>query len=44
MPEDRKNNKDKWITGTSNGKTKNLLNPKPNPKVHNAFAIGVVHV
>jgi hypothetical protein len=24
---------------TGNGKTKNLLNPKPNPKVHNAFAI-----
>ncbi len=24
---------------TGNGKTKNLLNPKSNPKVHNAFAI-----
>ncbi len=24
---------------TSNGKTKNLLNPKPKPKLHNTFAI-----
>ncbi len=36
---DRENNNDKWIMVTGNGKTKNLLNPKPNPKVHNAFAI-----
>jgi hypothetical protein len=28
-----------WITVTGNSKTKILLNPKPNPKVHNAFAI-----
>jgi hypothetical protein len=39
MPEDGENNNDKWITVTGNGKAKNLLNPKPNPKVHNAFAI-----
>jgi hypothetical protein len=39
MPEDRENNNDKWITVPGNGKTNNLLNPKPNPKVHNAFAI-----
>jgi hypothetical protein len=39
MPEDREKNNDNWITVTANGKTKNLLNPKPNPKVHNAFAI-----
>jgi hypothetical protein len=38
-PEDKENNNDKWIRVTGNGKTKNLLNPKPNPKVHNAFAI-----
>jgi hypothetical protein len=38
MPEDKKDN-DNWITVTGNGKTKKLLNPKPNPKVHNAFAI-----
>jgi hypothetical protein len=38
-PEDRQNDNDKWITGTGNGKTKHLLNPKPKPKVHNAFAI-----
>ncbi len=37
--EDGENNNDKWITVTGNGKTKKLLNPKPNPKVHNAFAI-----
>jgi hypothetical protein len=30
---------DKWITVTGNGKTKNLLNPKPKHKLHNAFAI-----
>jgi hypothetical protein len=39
MLEDGKNSNDKWITVTGNGKTKNLLNPKSNPKVHNAFAI-----
>jgi hypothetical protein len=39
MPEDGENNNGKWITVTGNGKTKNLLNPKPNHKVHNAFAI-----
>jgi hypothetical protein len=39
MPEDGENNNDKWITVTGHGKTQNLLNPKPNPKVHNAFAI-----
>ncbi len=27
------------IMVTGNGKTKNLLNPKPKPKLHNAFAI-----
>ncbi len=32
-------NDDKWITVTGNSKTKNLLIPKPKPKVHNAFAI-----
>jgi hypothetical protein len=39
MLEDGENNNDKWITVIGNGKTKNLLNPNPNPKVHNAFAI-----
>jgi hypothetical protein len=39
MPEDGENNDDKWITVTDNSKAKNLLNHKPNPKVHNAFAI-----
>jgi hypothetical protein len=39
MSEDRENDNDKWITVTGNGKTINLLNPKSNPKVHNAFAI-----
>jgi hypothetical protein len=34
-----KNKNDKWITVTGNGKTKQLLNPKPKPKLHNAFAI-----
>jgi hypothetical protein len=38
MPEDGENY-DKWITVTGNSKTKNLLNPKPKPKLHNAFAI-----
>jgi hypothetical protein len=31
IPEDGKND-DKWITVTGNGKTQNLLNPKPYPK------------
>ncbi len=35
MPEDGENH-DKWITVTGNSKTKNLLNPKPKPKLHNA--------
>jgi hypothetical protein len=39
MPEEGENNNDKYITVTGNGKTKKLLNLKPNPKVHNAFAI-----
>jgi hypothetical protein len=39
MPEDGENNNDKWITVAGNGKTKNLLKPKPNPKAHNAFAM-----
>jgi hypothetical protein len=39
MPEDGEKDNDNWITVTGNGKTKNLLNPKPKPKVHNAFAI-----
>ena len=39
MPEDGEKDNDNWITVTGNGKTKKLLNPKPNPKVHNAFAI-----
>jgi hypothetical protein len=30
---------EKWITVTGNSKTKKLLNPKPKPKLHNAFAI-----
>ncbi len=38
-PEDGEKDNDDWITITGNGKTKNLLNSKPNPKVHNAFAI-----
>jgi hypothetical protein len=38
MPEDGEN-VDKWITVTGNSKTKNLLNPKPKPKLHNAIAI-----
>jgi hypothetical protein len=37
--EDGENDNDKWITVTGNGKTKKLLNPKPKPKLHNAFAI-----
>jgi hypothetical protein len=40
MPENGEKDIDKWITVTGNdGKTKILLNPNPNPKVHNAFAI-----
>jgi hypothetical protein len=39
MLEDRENSNDKWIMVTGNNKTKNLLNPKPNPKMHDAFAI-----
>jgi hypothetical protein len=37
-PEDGEND-DKWITVTGNSKTKDLLNPKPKPKLHFAFAI-----
>jgi hypothetical protein len=37
--EDRENNNDKWIRVTGSRKTKKLLNPKPKPKLHNAFAI-----
>jgi hypothetical protein len=39
MPEYGEKDNDKWITVTGNCKTKTLLNPKPNPKVYNAFAI-----
>jgi hypothetical protein len=39
MPKDGENNNHKWITITGSVKTKNLLNPKPKPKVHNAFAM-----
>jgi hypothetical protein len=39
MPEDGENNNDKWIMVTGSGKTKNLLNPNPKPKMHNAFAL-----
>jgi hypothetical protein len=38
-PEDGEKDNDKWITVTGKGKTNILLNPKPNPKVCNAFAI-----
>jgi hypothetical protein len=38
-PEEGDNKNDKWITVTGNGKTKNLLKPKLEPKLHNAFAI-----
>ncbi len=38
-PEDKEKKNNKWIMVTGNGKTKNLLNPKPKPKLHNAFAI-----
>jgi hypothetical protein len=39
MPENGEFDNDKWITVTGNSKTKTLLSPKPNPKMHNAFAI-----
>jgi hypothetical protein len=39
MPEEGENKNDKWITVTGNGKTKSLLKPKLEPKLHNAFAI-----
>ncbi len=39
MPEEGENKNDKWIIVTGNGKGKILLNPKPTPKLHNAFAI-----
>jgi hypothetical protein len=39
MPEEGENKNDKWITVTGNSKTKNLLKPKLEPKLHNAFAI-----
>jgi hypothetical protein len=35
----RKEQNDKWNTVTSNCKTKDLLNSKPKPELHNAFAI-----
>ncbi len=40
MPEDGEKDNANWITVTGNGKTKKILNPKPNPQVlHNAFAM-----
>ncbi len=39
MLEQGENKNVKWITVTGNGETKNLLNPKPKPKLHNTFAI-----
>jgi hypothetical protein len=39
MPGEGENNNDKWIRVTGNSKTKNVLNPKPTLKLHNAFAI-----
>jgi hypothetical protein len=40
MPEDGENNNDKWITVTGNSKIKKkILNPKPKPNLHDAFAI-----
>jgi hypothetical protein len=39
MPEEGENEDDKWITVTGSGKIKNLLKPKLEPKLHNAFAI-----
>ncbi len=38
-PEEEENKHDKWITLTGYSKTKKILNPKPKPKLHNAFAI-----
>jgi hypothetical protein len=38
-PEEGENKNDKWIMVTGNGETKKILNPKPKPKLHNAFAI-----
>ncbi len=38
-PEEGENENDKWITVTGTSKTKNLLNPKPKPKLHNLFAL-----
>jgi hypothetical protein len=37
--EAKENDNDKWILVTGSGKTNNIINPKPNPNVHNAFAI-----
>ncbi len=37
--EDGESNNEEWIMVSGNGKTKILLNPKPKPKLHNAFAI-----
>jgi hypothetical protein len=39
MPKEGENKNDKWIMVTGYGKTKKILNPKPKPKLHNAFAI-----
>jgi hypothetical protein len=39
MPEEGENKNEKWNMVTGNGKTNKLLNPKPKPKLHNAFAI-----
>jgi hypothetical protein len=39
MLEEGENENDKWNTVTGIGKTKNLLKPKLEPKLHNAFAI-----
>jgi hypothetical protein len=38
MSEEGENKNDKWITVTGNGKSKKILNPKPKPKLHKAFA------
>ena len=37
--EEGENKDGKWITVTGCGKTKKLLKPKLEPKLHNAFAI-----
>jgi hypothetical protein len=39
MLEEGENENDKWITVTGKGKTKNLLKPKLELKLHNTFAI-----